>query len=89
MTRPYFHIWTKTLVNLNGFFTKLGMCIDIVEICFGIANGQISLFFEALSVHNTAVFYIKDNNLSKSEWIFTKFDMYFYIVEICFGIAHW
>ena len=23
-------------------FTKLGMCIDIVEIWFGIANGQIS-----------------------------------------------
>ena len=26
-------------------FTKLGMCIDIVEIWFGIANGQISSFF--------------------------------------------
>ena len=23
-------------------FTKLGMCIDIVDIWFGIANGQIS-----------------------------------------------
>ena len=30
------HQWT---------FTKLGMCIDIVEIWFGIANGQISLNF--------------------------------------------
>ena len=26
-------------------FTKLGMCIDIVEIWFGIANGQISSNF--------------------------------------------
>ena len=26
-------------------FTKLGMCIDIVEIGFGIANGQISSNF--------------------------------------------
>ena len=26
-------------------FTKLGMCIDIVEIWFGIANGQISSIF--------------------------------------------
>ena len=26
-------------------FTKLGMCIDIVDICFGIANGQISSNF--------------------------------------------
>ena len=24
---------------------KVGMCIDIVEICFGIANGQISSIF--------------------------------------------
>ena len=28
--------------------TKLGVCIDIVEICFGIANGQISFIFDKL-----------------------------------------
>ena len=27
-------------------FTKLGMCIDIVEIWFGIDNGQISSIFD-------------------------------------------
>ena len=27
-------------------FTKLGVCIDIVETCFGIANGQISSIFD-------------------------------------------
>ena len=35
--------------NLNKcqlIFTKLGMCIDIVEICFGIANGKISSIFD-------------------------------------------
>ena len=26
-------------------FTKFGMCIDIVELCFGIANGEISSIF--------------------------------------------
>ena len=34
--------------NLNKhqwIFTKLGICIDIVEIWFGIANGQISSNF--------------------------------------------
>ena len=34
--------------NLNEcqwIFTKCGMCIDIVEIWFGIANGQISSLF--------------------------------------------
>ena len=29
------------LSKLQWIFIKLGMCIDIVEICFGIANGQI------------------------------------------------
>ena len=29
-------------------FTKLGMCIDIVEVCFGIANGQISSNFDGV-----------------------------------------
>ena len=36
-------------------FTKLGICIDIVEIWFGIANGQISSFLTELSVRDTTV----------------------------------
>ena len=45
-------------------FTKLltGVCIDIVEICFGNANGHISLFLTELSACNTSVFYFQDNN---------------------------
>ena len=39
-------------------FTKLGMCIDIVEIWFGIANGQISSIL-------TPIFSFPDYNLSK------------------------
>ena len=29
-------------------FTKFGMCIDMVEIWFGIANGQISSIFDGV-----------------------------------------
>ena len=29
-------------------FAKLGMCIDIAEIWFGIANGQISSIFDGI-----------------------------------------
>ena len=43
-------------------FNKLGVCIDIVEIWFGIANGQIS--FE-LSARDTPIFSFPDYNLSK------------------------
>ena len=44
-------------------FTKLGVCIDIVEICFGIANGQISSIFDRVTVsaRYTFIFYFKDN----------------------------
>ena len=35
----YFHFQMITLVNVNWIFTRLGVYI-IVEICFGIADGQ-------------------------------------------------
>ena len=43
-------------------FIKLGMCIDIVEIWFGIANGQI---LTNLSARDTPIFSFPDYNLSK------------------------
>ena len=36
--------------NFNKYLwiiTKLGVCIDFVEICFGIADGQISSIFDS------------------------------------------
>ena len=70
-------------------FRQIGVCIDIVDICFRSANSRISSIFDRVICPNTSVFYFQDNNLSKSQWIFTKFDMCFDIMEICFGIAHW
>ena len=70
-------------------FTKPGVCIDIVDICFWIANGRISSIFDSyLPACNTSVFYFQHNNFRKFQWIFTKFDVCIDIVEICFGIAH-
>ena len=38
-------------------FTKLGMCIDIVEIWFGIANGQIfSNFYGVICLRHVHIF---------------------------------
>ena len=38
-------------------FTKLGMCIDIVEIWFGIANGQIlSIFYGVICPRHAHIF---------------------------------
>ena len=42
--RPSVHILFQddNMSKHQWIFTKLGICIDILEICFGIANGQIS-----------------------------------------------
>ena len=41
----HFSFSDDTLSKHQWIFTKLGMCIDIVEIWFGIANGPISSNF--------------------------------------------
>ena len=64
------------------------MCIDVVEIWFGIANGQISSNFMELSAWGTPIFSFPDDNLRKHQWIFTKLGMCIDIMEIWFGIAN-
>ena len=44
-------------------FTKLGMCIDIVEISF--LMGKFCQFLTELSAHNMSDFLFQDGNLSK------------------------
>ena len=65
-----------TWVNVNGF--SLGTCIDIVNIWFGIVNGQISSNFVSFP----------DDNLSKYQEIVTKLGTCIDIKEIWFGIAN-
>ena len=43
---PIFSFPDDNLSKHQWIFIKLGMCIDIVEIWFGIANGQISSIFD-------------------------------------------
>ena len=64
------------------------MCIDIVEIWFGIAEGQISSIFYGVTARDTPIFLFPDYNLSKHQSIFTKFGMCIDIVEIWFGFAN-
>ena len=44
--KPIFSFPDDNLSKHQWIFTKFGMCIDIVEIWFGIANGQISSIFD-------------------------------------------
>ena len=75
------------------------MGIDMKEIWFGIANGQISSMFNGvtcpqhdnlpkLSARDTPIFWFPDDNWSKHQQIFTKLGMCIDIVEIWFGIAN-
>ena len=50
-------------------FTKLSMCIDIVEIWLGIVNGQI---LTELSARDMPIFSFLDDNLCKCQGIFTN-----------------
>ena len=69
--------------------TKLGMCIDIVEVWFGIANGQISSIFNSvICLPYMSVFSFLDNNLRKYQSIFTKLGMCIDIIEIWFVIVN-
>ena len=45
---PIFSFPDDNLSKHQRTFTKLGMCIDIVEIWFGIANWQISSNFDGV-----------------------------------------
>ena len=60
------------------------MCIDIVEIWFGIANGQIS----SNSALDMPIFSFPDNNLCKCQGILTKLCRCIDIKEIWFWIAN-
>ena len=60
----HFSFPDDNLSKHQWIFTKLGMCIDNVEIWFGIANGQISSIFE-LTARDTPIFSFLEYNLSK------------------------
>ena len=79
--------------NLSKYqwvFTKLSICIDIVEIWFGIANGQIlSILNRVICPQHTHIFFFfPDDNLSKNQLIFTELYFCIDIVMIFFGIAN-
>ena len=88
--RPSVHILfpDDNLCKHQWIFTKLGVCIDIVKIWFGIANGQISSNFDELSAGDTFIFLFPDNILSKYQGVLTKLGTCINIQEIWFGDAN-
>ena len=65
------------------------MCIDIPEIWFGIANGQISSNFDGVTCPRRPYFHFPDDKLSKNQGILTKLGVCIDMKEIWFGIAYW
>ena len=59
---PVFGFRGDNLSKRQWIFTKLGMCIDIVEIWFGIANGQISSNFDGVICPRHARISFSDDN---------------------------
>ena len=58
--RPYFVFWTITS-KYQWIFTKLGMSVDIVEIWFGIANGQSSILTVISGVLSLSFLFLHDS----------------------------
>ena len=54
------------LSKCQWIFTKLDLCIYIVEIWFEIACGQFCHFLTELSARDTSVFWLLDSNLKIS-----------------------
>ena len=68
-------------------FTKLGMCIDIVEIWFGIANGQISSIFLRSYLPETRP-YFRFRTIFWVNNVLTKLAICIDFKEIWFGIVN-
>ena len=45
--RSIFSFWDDSFSKNQWIFTKLGVCIDIVQICSGIVDRQVSSFFDS------------------------------------------
>ena len=60
-----FSLPDNNLSKHQWIFTKLGMCIDIADIWFGIANAQISSNIYAVTARDTPIFSFPDDTLSK------------------------
>ena len=85
---PIFSFLDDNLSKCLWIFTKLDMCIDTVEIWFGIANGQTSSNFDGfICPRHTHIFYFPDDNFSKCQGILTKLGTCIDMKEIWFGIA--
>ena len=67
-------------------FTKLSVCIDIVEIWFGIANVQILSNFDKVICLRHAHILFPDDNLSKCQRLLTKLGTCIGIKEVCSGL---
>ena len=63
------------------------MCIDIVEIWFEVANGQISSNFDSY-LPDTPKFSFPDDNLSKCQGVLTKLGTCIDMKELWFGIVN-
>ena len=74
------------LSECQWIFTKLSMCIDIVEICLGLLMGK---FRQLSSVRDMSDFSFLDDNVSKYQWIFPKLGVCIDIIEIWFWIDNW
>ena len=85
---PSFSFTDDNLRKLQWIFTKLGMCIDIVEIGLRLLMGKFRQILTELSAQNKPICSFPDDNLSKYQEILTKLGTCIDLKRIWFGIAN-
>ena len=80
----YFHFWTITSVNVNGFSPNLICALILWRSGLGLLMAIFRQFLTELSAHNMSDFLFPDDSLSKYQWIFTKLGLCIDVVEIWF-----
>ena len=64
---PATHLYSLLDDNFSKYqwiFMKLGMCIDVMRICFGLLIGKFCQLLTELSAPNTSIFLFPDDNLN-------------------------
>ena len=85
MTRPYFHFWTISLVNIKGFSPNF-LCALILWSGLRLLMDKFCQFLQSY-LATTHLHFSFWPITSKSQWIFTIYHMCIDIVKIWFGIA--
>ena len=86
--RSVFSFPDDNFSKCQWMFTKLGVCIHIVNSALGLQKGKFRQFFDRVICLGHVRIFISGRYFTKYQWIFTKLWVCIDFVDIWFGIAN-